>query len=359
MTTTSTRDVVFTNVYHPLSGQHCDVVMAVPSPPAPAPTIIDGTDLWALPGIYDADAHIPLLALGLRHQEVHSPRAGGITHVNTALQWQQLREFNVTAIGEFCSTTRLPRYIPTLSVEPEGTDGFADWLDAHAEELQPHWARVCKLYSPDPNFHRNIEAVWRAGLTAVVYSWDDDDLEWVSALRGGPLHHRHARSKTTTEIMRTTPNATLQTSPHYLLELVDEHAAGLHVLPPVPGGGDRTSLLAMVVSDIDMIATDDNAPVHGNTGPGLSSQRYLLSTLLTISKRDGIPLQSLWTKVTTAPAEIFGTSELLDESVIIVDPTRRVPVGMETGEGRRNPYVGLELSGAVVAMATNGHGVVL
>lgn len=356
---TTMRDIIFTNVYHPLTGEHSDIPIAVPSPPAPEPTTVDGSELWALPGIYDADAHIPLLSLGLRHQEMHSPRMGGITHVNTALQWQQLRGFDVAAIGDYCAETVLPRYIPTLSVEPEDTDGFADWLDANAQTLQQHWAKVCKLYSPDPNFGANIEAVWRAGLTAVVYSWDDDDLDRVAALRGGPLHHRHARSKTSAQVMQSTPGATLQTSPHYLLELVDEHARDLHVLPPVPGGGDRTSLLDMLVSDIDMIATDDNAPVYGNTGPGLSSQRYLLSTLLTVAKIEGIPLAALWEKVTTKPAAIFGTAHMIDESVIVVDPKRRTPVGFETGEGPRNPYVGLVLSGAVVAMATGGQGVVL
>ncbi|WP_232716771.1 amidohydrolase family protein [Gordonia metallireducens] len=312
-----------------------------------------------MPGIYDGDAHIPLLSMGLRHQEVHSPRAGGITHVNTALQWQQLKDFNVTVVGEFCASTSLPRYIPTLSVEPENTDGFAAWLDEHADELHPHWARVCKLYSPDPNFEANVNAVWRAGLTAVIYSWDDDDLDRVAALRGGPIHHRHARSKATTEIMRSTPNATIQTSPHYLVELVEKHAKNLHVLPPVPGGGDRTSLLSVLESEIDMIATDDNAPVHGNTGPGLSSQRYMLSALLTVAEHEGLSLQTLWNKVTSAPAEIFGTRDLVGDSLIVVDPKHRKQVGSETGEAIRNPYAGLVLSGAVVAMTCDGQGVVL
>ncbi|MGB3481072.1 MAG: hypothetical protein WBB07_02490 [Mycobacterium sp.] len=333
--------------------------MSVESPSAPAPTIIDGTELWALPGIYDGDAHIPLLEQGLRHQEIHSPLAGGVSHVNTALQWQQVRHFDVDDIADFCAATRLPRYIPVLSIEPEDTDGFADWLAGHAEQIRSRWAPVCKLYSPDPNFTANIEAIWRAGLKAVVYAWDDEALEWVAELRGGPLHHRHARSKVSAEIMRSTPGATIQTSPHYLLDLAPDRAERLHVLPPVPGGGDRTSLLDVLETHIDMIATDDNAPVHGATGPGLSSQRYLLAALLTLAEAERIPLSLLWPKVTDAPAAIFGTAALVEPSTVIVDPGSRRTIGLETGADMRNPYVGLELIGEVVAMTSGERGVIL
>ncbi|CAN5856711.1 hypothetical protein BH10ACT9_BH10ACT9_25820 [soil metagenome] len=353
------RTVLFENVFHPLTDTRSTVSMTVASPPTPTPTVIDATDLWALPGIYDGDAHIPLLKQGLRHQEIHSPLVGGVTHVNTALQWQEVRHFDIVAISEFCAATTLPRYIPVLSIEPEDTDDFVGWLEQHGEIIRTSWAPVCKLYSPDPNFTANIEAIWRAGLKAVVYAWDDEALEWVAELRGGPLHHRHARSKVSTEIMRSTPGATIQTSPHYLLDLAPERAERLHVLPPVPGGGDRTSLLDVLDTHIDMIATDDNAPIHGATGPGLSSQRYLLSALLTLSEVEGVALDSLWPKVTEAPAAIFGTAAFVEPSTIIVDPRVRRTVGLETGEDIRNPYVGLELAGAVVAMACGGAGVIL
>lgn len=353
------RDVVFENVYHPLTDTRSSVSMTVPAPPAPTPALIDGTDLWALPGIYDGDAHIPLLKQGLRHQEIHSPLVGGVSHVNTALQWQEVRHFDVDEIAAFCSSTRLPRYIPVLSIEPEDTDEFVDWLAQHGEKIRTGWAPVCKLYSPDPNFTANIEAIWRAGLKAVVYAWDDEALEWVVDLRGGPLHHRHARSKVSADQMRSTPAATIQTSPHYLLELAPDRAERLHVLPPVPGGGDRTSLLDVLDTHIDMIATDDNAPIHGATGPGLSSQRYLLPALLTLSDVENITLSTLWPKVTEAPATIFGTAAFVEPSTVIVDPSVRRIIGLETGEDKRNPYVGLELIGAVVAMTSGGGGIIL
>ncbi|CAN5530444.1 hypothetical protein BH11ACT7_BH11ACT7_15490 [soil metagenome] len=37
----------------------------------------------------------------------------------------------------------------------------------------------------------------------------------------------------------------------------------------------------------------------------------------------------------------------------------RRTIGLETGEDKRNPYVGLELTGAVVAMASGGAGILL
>jgi hypothetical protein len=356
---TARRTVLFENVFHPLTGTRSEVSMSVPSPASPSPVIIDGTDLWALPGIYDGDAHVPLLKQGLRHQEGHSPLVGGVSHVNTALQWQEVRHFDIAAISEFCAATALPRYIPVLSIEPEDTDGFVDWLARHGEQIRTTWAPVCKLYSPDPNFTANIEAIWRAGLTAVVYAWDDEALDWVAELRGGPLHHRHARSKVSAEVMKSTPGATLQTSPHYLLDLAPDRPDRLHVLPPVPGGGDRTSLLDVLDTHIDMIATDDNAPIHGATGPGLSTQRYLLSVLLTLAETESVPLSSIWPKVTDAPARIFGTAAFVQPSTIIVDPGVRRTIGLETGDDMRNPYVGLELVGAVVAMACGGAGVIL
>jgi hypothetical protein len=357
--TNSHRTVVFENVLDPLTDTRSSITMKVPSPATSASACIDGSELWALPGIYDADAHIPLLKQGLRHQEVHSPLLGGVTHVNTALKWQEVRHFDVTEIAEFCASTRLPRYIPVLSIEPEDTDDFAGWLAEHGEVIRTTWAPVCKLYSPDPNFTANIEAIWRAGLKAVVYAWDDDALVWVADLRGGPLHHRHARSKVSVEIMRSTPGATIQTSPHYLLELASDRAERLHVLPPVPGGGDRTSLLDVLDTHIDMIATDDNAPIHGATGPGLSSQRYLMSALLTLSEQENVPLAALWFKVTKAPTGIFGTAKFVEQSRIVVDPAARKAVGLETGEDMRNPYVGLELSGAVVAVVCGDDGIIL
>jgi hypothetical protein len=353
------RTVLFENVFHPLSNSRSSVGMTVVSPSTPTQTVIDASDLWALPGIYDGDAHIPLLKQGLRHQEIHSPLVGGVSHVNTALQWQEVRYFDVVEIAEFCAATSLPRYIPVLSIEPEDTDDFVGWLKQHGETIRTRWAPVCKLYSPDPNFTANIEAIWQAGLKAVVYAWDDEALDWVAQLHGGPLHHRHARSKVSAEIMRSTPGATIQTSPHYLLDLAPERAERLHVLPPVPGGGDRTSLLDVLDTHIDMIATDDNAPIHGATGPGLSSQRYLLSALLTLSEGEGIALDSLWPKVTGAPATIFGTAAFVEPSTIIVDPGVRTTIGLETGADMRNPYVGLELTGAVVAMVCGGEGVIL
>jgi dihydroorotase-like cyclic amidohydrolase len=140
------------------------------------------------------------------------------------------------------------------------SDGFPGWLRDHGEEVKELFARVCKLYSMDPNFEGNLEAVWRAGLLPLVFCADDAALQRVVELGGGPVHFRHATSARAVEEMRRAAEASVQTSPHFLLPLPDGAVEQLFVMPAVPGGTDRESLVSVFVDAVDVVASDHNAP---------------------------------------------------------------------------------------------------
>lgn len=351
--------LVLTDVLDPLTGEREDVTVTPPEG-WPGATVgrRDGSALWVLPGLYDADQHWPVPDTGIRQGDRWRCLVGGSLHVNTAYSWDRLPASPAEVAAGF-DRLRFPQTFPVLSVPHEGSEGFADWVRAHAAELRDTWPPVCKLYTLDPHVERNIEAVWEAGLRAVVYCWEDHHVEDMVALTGGPLHFRHATSAALLARMKARPDSTVQTSPHFLLEVDPDQAAQLHVLPPVPGEPDRSSLLG-VLEQVEMVGTDHNAPILGNEGPGLDVATTLLPAVVTLA--DEVPggLAALLPKVTTGPAEVFGTAGRLVPTRLVVDPAWESEVRLDPGqEARRAPYLGRTLKGTVVATISEDRGFLL
>ncbi|MCU1497172.1 MAG: hypothetical protein JWM47_1125 [Acidimicrobiales bacterium] len=345
--------LTYENVLDPVSGARSDVAVPLsPDEPRSAIERIDGSALWSLPGLYDADQHWPVPDEGLRAGDRWRALWGGSLHVNTAYSWDRIAPSTATEVARRFDTLRFPQVFPVLSVPDEGSEPFARWVVANAAELRETWPPVCKLYSADPHFERNVEAVWEAGLTAIAYCYDDAAVDRLVATTGGPLHFRHATSEGLLRRMKARPNTTLQTSPHFLLALVPDQAAALHVLPPVPGEPDRTSLLS-VLDEVEMIGTDHNAPVAGNDGPGLDVADTLLSALVTLAAEVEGGIAALLPKVTSGPAEVFGTAARLLPSRLLVEPSFSfVSSRRPDQEARRSPYLGLPLHGRLVAAIT-------
>lgn len=346
------------DVLNPLTESRRDVEFTVPGPDGQSATI-DGSHLWELPGAYDADTHLPILDRGLRTLDHVRALAGGATTVNAALPWHLVEQRTLADLTAWFGSTSFPRILPILSISHEpSSEGFPRWLAAHANELKSTWMPVIKLYSNDPWFRPNLEAIWEHGFRAAIYFYTGADFEQVVTESGGPVHFRHVTSQAMLEAVRARPDSTCQTSPHFLLD-IGSNAENLHVLPPVPGGEQRRSLVS-AIDGVDLIASDHNAPVLGNEGPGLEIDQHFLPALLTACSAGDLDLGSTITKVTQGPIDVFAPAAPVSSATILLDPTTHGVVSPWPGqEPRRAAYLGLELTGTVVAVVENENGFLL
>lgn len=354
-------DILATTVHdvlNPLNGerqslrwQGAGAVMAAAWPKG-AGRDIDGANLWLLPALYDADAHMPLVEFGFRHADMQRAIEGGIAQMNVAIPWQLIRNLDVTSLAADLARPRLPKIIPLLSISPdEDSRDFPNWLKTNRAVYEQVFPGLCKLYSTDPNLERNIEALWEAGLKPMIWNASDADLaKTVERAGDRPIHLRHATSAAMVSVMRRAERATLQTSPHFLLPLAPGKAESLNVLPPLPPQSVSRTLADVFLEQIDMIVTDHNAPpVSGPAGPGLQSQQQFLATLLTLAERFDWNLAELLDKAIAAPAAIFGMPA--PDQFLLVDPTHTETVKNWPGQDpQRAPFENLVLKGRVLAM---------
>ncbi len=346
------------NVLDPLTGTRHAIRWAFGAPYAVAPDFpkgegrdIDGSGLWLLPALFDADAHMPFIPFGIRHSDIQRALAGGIARMNLALPWQLARDFALADLAAELGRVALPKIIPLLSVSPDADSaGFPDWLRANVAELVKFTPPICKLYSDDPNLVANLEAIWEVGLKPMVWCWTWEALTALVERAGDrPIHHRHATSAAMAALMGKGGQATLQTSPHFLL-LADGKREALTVLPPPPPEDQAASLATIFLDDIDIIVTDHNAPPPSGvpTGPGLQTQQHFLQTLLTLADSQDWPLDRVLAKATSAPAAVFGTAA--PEGFLLVDPCSS-PAELWPGQAPdRAPWEGLPLKGRVLAI---------
>lgn len=320
---------------------------------------LDGRGWWLLPGLYDPDAHMPLLLTGPRQYDLFAALHGGVVHTSVALPFQLLRSAPFSDITEEMDRVTLPRLSPVLSVLPDDESReFAPWLGRHSEELSAH-VRVCKLYSADSHFRNNLDAVWQAGLTPAVYCSTLDDLEHLLGYAQAPLHFRHATSADAVKAMRTIEGATIQTSPHFLLPIDAEWSEGLTVLPRPPGNPQRSSLAAIVMEEVDILGSDHVSPAPSPPGgPGLQTQHHFLQALLAATRLYDWGLRDVLSKVADPAAKVMGTA--LDNSFLVVDPVAPQTVDrfpQQTPD--RAPYIGLDLRGRVIAIGRDDFAVML
>lgn len=345
----------------PLTGERRSIrwrtgggVCLAPSFPAGEGREIDGAGLWLLPALYDADAHMPHLEFGVRRSDILRALTGGVAQMNVAVRWQLARTMDVAAIAEELARHRLPRIIPLLSVSPNAeSEGFAAWLGAHRPALSERFLNVVKLYSNDPFLHRNLDALWAAGMTPMVWNADEASLaDLVDRAGDRPLHLRHATSAGMVATMRRATGATLQTSPHFLMPIAEAKRRALVVLPPLLPAEAGRSLAEVFLDQVDLLASDHNAPFYRGAPvtPGLQTQQQFLPALLTLAEMFDWPLAAVLAKATTRPAAVFGVAA--PGAFLVVDPEHREPVGNWPGQSPdRAPFEGLTLRGRVLAVA--------
>ncbi|WP_397473800.1 hypothetical protein [Pusillimonas sp.] len=314
---------------------------------------IDGSEWWLLPALYDADAHAPHVQFGVRRSDALRALAGGVSQTNIAVAWQLVAKSDLGALAEDMGSEALVRIVPLLSVWPhEDSAGFGSWLARQIRTWPQSMPRVCKFYSADPHLERNLDAAWEHGIKPMVWCVNDADLERVVAHAGErPLHLRHATSAPVVDIMRRAPEATIQSSPHFMLELAKGKHENLTVLPSPPSEQARLSLVSAFPDRVDVIASDHVSPHYAGPpiSPGLQTQQHFLPALLTLCEQHGWDLESIWQKATTAPAHIFGMPAPQD--LLLVDPTHEEQVRAwpwQTPD--RAPFEGLTLKGHVLAV---------
>lgn len=350
--------VVFHDVLDPLTGNRSDVRIEVPGPGGGVE--LDGSALWVLPALYDADAHLPVLLHGLRETDRWRALAGGVAELNSATPWHLVRDLPLSEVTSFFDQTALPRIRPILSISDQpSSEGFADWFADHAAEIRETWMPTVKCYSNDPFFRRNLEAIWAGGCRAAIYFYDDESFESVVSEHAGPVHFRHVISTEMAAKVAARPDSTSQCSPHFLLALPDGRSDELFVLPKVPGGQARDSLRADVSGSVSLLASDHNAPIADSKGPGLDAEQHLLPALLGLADEKVLDLRTALAMATERAAEVFRPAGGIGGGIVVVDPAPQ-PVGLWPGqEARRAAFRGLELPGTVRAVAVDGRGTLL
>lgn len=345
------------DVLDPLTGVRGAVEFDAPAPQDSARADIDGSGLWVLPALYDADAHLPVLSHGVREQDRWRALAGGVWALNTAVPWHLIAAADLERLTEFFSGTSFPRILPILSVADQpSSEGFATWLDKFGDQIRETWMPVIKLYSNDPYFRQNLEAIWRAGCRAAIYFYDEQAFQDVVTESAGPVHFRHVISEEFYRQVAARPDSTCQTSPHFLVELPKNRPGELFVLPPVPGAPARDSL-RRVAGAVDLIASDHNAPVRGNTGPGLAIEQHLLPALLSLVGAGVLDLPTALAKAGGSAVSVFAPAPEIPPALMIVDPAPSGPVQLWPGqEARRAAFAGVELTGSVLAVLSAGRG---
>ncbi|GAA1694440.1 hypothetical protein MMUR_28800 [Mycolicibacterium murale] len=358
-------DTIIRDVLNPLTGERADYTVSreLRADPANAERSawsreVDGAQWWALPAAVDGDAHMPFVPVGLRAYDLFAALHGGVHHMVVALPFQLVRDKALATVVTEMTSTVLPAITPVLSVSPSADSaGFVEWIKANIDTVRALLPSVCKVYTGDPNFRANLDAVWESGLTPAVFAFTPDDFDQLMGFAHGPLHIRHITSAPMLERVRAVPGATAQTSPHMLLELASDRTDSLTVLPSPPGAAERESLVE-VFADIDVLASDHVSPPLGApTGPGLQTQQHFLPAVLTCVQRYGWDLETVWSKLTSGPRAVFGLPER--NATTIVDPTvQDLAVLWPRQRDDRAPYAGMELQTKVVAVITE-HGSVM
>ena len=195
---------------------------------------------------------------------------------------------------------------------------------------------------------------------------------------GGRVHIAHISSARAVDIVRDAKKrgikVTAEVTPQHLTmtdELVDPADASTKITPPLRTQTDCDACLTgLLDGTIDMIVTDhsphapeekDREYIYAPSGfPGLETSVGVLFTELYHTGK--IDLKTLITKMTAAPAKIFGLdagtlSVDAPADITIIDPELAWTVDAKNfyTKGSHSPFVGREFKGRVVATIVRGN----
>lgn len=133
------------------------------------------------------------------------------------------------------------------------------------------------------------------------------------------------------------------------------------VVPPFRSTRDRAALRAGVADGTIDIVCSDHAPVDddgkqlpfGEAEPGVTGVELLLPLTLKWAAEDGVDLATALARITTAPAQLLGTSAALQPGapadLCILDPAQwwKVERAALKSQGKHTPFLGMEVPGRV------------
>lgn len=198
----------------------------------------------------------------------------------------------------------------------------------------------------------------------------------LAELTGGWVHFAHLSSASSVELIRQAKRrgvrVTCEVTPHHLAlthEAVEGFNTDAKVNPPLRTEADRRALIeGLRDGTIDCIATD-HAPhtdwekdAEFDTAPfGISGLETALGVCATTLVEPGrLTWPQLIEKLSTAPARIAGRGGTLqvgaEADVTVIDPQAHWTVDPQrfASKGRRSPFAGRTLTGAVVKVVCRG-----
>ncbi|MFC1898767.1 dihydroorotase [Chloroflexota bacterium] len=201
----------------------------------------------------------------------------------------------------------------------------------------------------------------------------------LAELTGGRLHIAHASTAGTVKLIRQAKERRVRVSaevtPHHLTlteERVNGHNTDAKVNPPLRTERDIRALIQGLKENvIDIIATD-HAP-HTKTdkecdftlaASGISGFETALGSLMSLVHNGQLPLETIITKITSAPARIIGNKYGIigtltcgaSADITIFDPDCEWTVDSEDfiSKGKNTPLDGSRLKGRVIATIAQG-----
>lgn len=384
-------------------------VLLVESASSKAEQEIDLNELWVLPGLIDTHAHLRDPGQIWREDVFSGTRAaahGGITTVfsmpNTtpAIDTEQSVEYlasrakrsgiNVRIVGAITKGREGKELAEMGRMARAGVVGFSDdgnfLLDSslarHAMEYASELGLPIISHCEEPYLKGGH---MREGWYSTLYGVDGippaaesiavaREIE-LSYLTKAHVHIAHVSTQRSVKLIRQAKkdgiNVTCDVCVHHLLfrdEDLADYDTSKKINPPLPTHEDQTELyVGLEDGTVDAIISD-HAPyavhekeVEFQTAPfGIIGFETLLDELLMVSKR-GLPIELLLSKVTSAPAKLYGIeggiiTETPLSDLTIFDPNAEWLVSDETlfSKSRNTPFFGKSLKGKILATFSRG-----
>ena len=376
---------------------------------------LDATDMWVLPGIIDPQVHFREPG-GEDREDLESGSraavAGGVTaflempNTNPATTDPQALQDKLQRAAGRCRAD----YGFFLGASAENADRLGEWegMAGCAGVKVFMGSSTGSLLVPDD---ATLERVLRSGTKRVtVHSEDDTRLrERYAAVQPGthvrehpqvrdvecavrsttrlldlaertgrPVHVLHISTAEELDLIRerdlgelvtceATPNHLFLTAP----ECYEDHGTWAQMNPPVRDRRHRDALRqALVEGPVTCIGSDhaphtaeSKAQPFPHASSGIAGVQTTLTLLLTAVAEGWLTLQDVVRLCVVGPARVYGLEGCGDwtpgnlGSLTVVDPRVRGPITAEQLESRcpRNPFEGVERSGAPVATIVRGH----
>ncbi len=382
--------------------------------PSTADLRIDASRLIALPGMIDAHVHLRDLELSYKETFETGTRAAAAGGFTTVFDMPNSRPPTVTASGLGEKMLRAEgRIFSNVAFQGALVDDpnelkRMDEQGAIAFKLYLNKSLVTFNPGDTSSLRRALEAAKESNAIVTIHAEDGDSIRKsqeksqaggknsirdflkahspqieVSAVRsilnlssklGLRIHICHITVPEAVRLVRRTPNASCEATPHHLLlnQTVFRSQKALAIcVPPIRSEAERKGLWKLFATgQVDILASDhaphtleektsDNAWKASAGVPGLETS---LPVLFTQVVRGKLSLRRLIDAAATIPAKLFRLPrkgelrEGFDADIVLVDPKARVRIDPATfqSKARYSPFKGYPCVGTAAYTIVNG-----